>query len=676
MPDGIFTAIKGKRIRQWIGFGGGHEDVPCSGFGVVVCRSKHHFHNPLKPWDQAGFSWPLFPDGESSVRWAQEPNQLVGGKWSWFDGRRYFYEALTTPSPSEREQAWAKTFQALGQVIHLVQDASVPAHSRNDFHPTFNYELWVERVRQREGAKFDAIVMSPHFPDLSILTLPPNPLASIPIAKFWDTDLYDGSNPEVTGSAAIGLSEYSNANFLSEDTQYKGFPFPAKTSVEQRPDLIPDPRDPTRLVIRLYDWKVADGDTGYRLATVGAVRKYVTTHFPEESRRLDRPGLDARVYEDYMRRLLPRAVGYSAALLDYFFRGRIEARLGNGTLEVLNASEEPLGPGTLALYYDDDAGMRRLAAEWSIDRVLPGGQLSLAAGLPPAPTGYMLAFRGTLGGELDAVIGKMVQPEQYLFFEQLSYHSLADGQDPLSFTDWCGNFFYYTAYWPTSIHITGRLHKSPGVEVLKIEVAPVEASDVTYDRNSQSVTIHFAPRLFKPAALIITTDAPVPNPQGFDYPFPNKYVYSQPAGPDDFFPVEGTGSQRATTIYFPLAFPGYWETYGSSIPASCSNRPGESQSNAYIVYGDFSLAPVAGTHRLLTGGYTGYDWESVGEGPQYSRLGAVVEWYIDNGVVDPPGALTEPKVTVEHYYKYFEEKGPEGLKAALPRSSFSVNLLE
>jgi len=33
-------------------------------------------------------------------------------------------------------------------------------------------------------------------------------------------------------------------------------------------------------------------------------------------------------------------------------------------------------------------------------------------------------------------------------------------------------------------------------------------------------------------------------------------------------------------------------------------------------------------------------------------------------------------VTVEHYYKYFEEKGPEGLKAALPRSSFSVNLLE
>ena len=33
---------------------------------------------------------------------------------------------------------------------------------------------------------------------------------------------------------------------------------------------------------------------------------------------------DDRVYEDYVRFLLPRAVGFSAALLDYFFRGRLK----------------------------------------------------------------------------------------------------------------------------------------------------------------------------------------------------------------------------------------------------------------------------------------------------------------------------------------------------------------
>lgn len=34
--------------------------------------------------------------------------------------------------------------------------------------------------------------------------------------------------------------------------------------------------------------------------------------------------LDSRVYEDYAALLLPRAIGYSAGLLDYFFRGRTE----------------------------------------------------------------------------------------------------------------------------------------------------------------------------------------------------------------------------------------------------------------------------------------------------------------------------------------------------------------
>lgn len=671
---GIDETISGKKIVKWIAEGSRREDD--------FFRPFHHFHNPLRSWDDAGFSavLPFFPSlelsvGSSSILWGQEPRQ----GWAWPNARQFYYQALTAPNLSQRERALALTFRSLGHLIHLIQDAAVPAHTRNDPHRAFSYETLVASVQlspdQDDQNFFFSLLTNPHLPDPKWASLEANRLAPIPIANLIDTDRYEQTNPEVTTEALIGLAEYTNANFFSEDTIFsRDFPYPARSSVKEAEYLI-TLRTGER-VRRLYDEKVVDGDTGYRLAIVGVLRDYIQRYQLDPKRYRQERALDEGVYKDYAARLLPRAVGYSAALLDYFFRGRLEARLGNGTLEVLNASDEPLGPGTLALYYDDDAGTRRLVAEWPIERLEPGAQLSFSASAPPGSAGYVLVYRGALGGEADAVIGKVIQPEQYLFFEQLSYQSLAVEQDPWSFTDWCGNFFYYTAYWPTSIHITGRLHKSPGVEVLKIEVAPVEASDVTYDRNSQSVTIHFAPRLFKPAALIITTDAPVPNPQGFDYPFPNKYVYSQPAGPDDFFPVEGTGSQRATTIYFPLAFPSWWETYGSSIPASCSNRPGESQSNAYIVYGDFSLAPVAGTHRLLTGGYTGYDWESVGEGPQYSRLGAVVEWYIDNGVVDPPGALTEPKVTVEHYYKYFEEKGPEGLKAALPRSSFSVNLLE
>jgi hypothetical protein len=47
---------------------------------------------------------------------------------------------------------------------------------------------------------------------------------------------------------------------------------------------------------------------------------------------------------------IPRAVGYSAALLDYFFRGRLDVALvegagGTSELEVTNRGEDPLGAG-------------------------------------------------------------------------------------------------------------------------------------------------------------------------------------------------------------------------------------------------------------------------------------------------------------------------------------------
>jgi hypothetical protein len=35
----------------------------------------------------------------------------------------------------------------VGQLMHLVEDASVPLHTRNDAHLIFNYETWVEKFR-------------------------------------------------------------------------------------------------------------------------------------------------------------------------------------------------------------------------------------------------------------------------------------------------------------------------------------------------------------------------------------------------------------------------------------------------------------------------------------------------------------------------------------------------
>jgi hypothetical protein len=63
--------------------------------------------------------------------------------------------------------------------------------------------------------------------------------APVPIARLFDTNQYDGTNPQVTTQNNIGLSEYTNANFLSSDTMFtdnlpptslKYFPYPKRAS--------------------------------------------------------------------------------------------------------------------------------------------------------------------------------------------------------------------------------------------------------------------------------------------------------------------------------------------------------------------------------------------------------------------------------------------------------------
>ena len=81
------------------------------------------------------------------------------------------------------------------------------------------------------------IAGSPRGPDPSIFSLGvpiPDDVAKVPVARLWDSDQYNGSNPQVTLSPTIGLAEYTHANFFSDDTVFstEQFPFPAGTSVE------------------------------------------------------------------------------------------------------------------------------------------------------------------------------------------------------------------------------------------------------------------------------------------------------------------------------------------------------------------------------------------------------------------------------------------------------------
>ncbi len=252
---------------------------------------------------------------------------------NWDTARNYFYTALISPTTADRETNFAGTFKSLGHVLHLVQDMGVPPHVRDDFagsHFSFvgtsswNPTQWVANL-------FEYYVKN----NPASISLPPiyPTFTDVKLTDFWDTNQYTGNNP--SGGTNQGLAEYTNANFVSDSTIFKKFPYPSKeTSVLKVDYDYPDPFVPGSTIKRQYYKKIADGETngstGYRVAGVDYLwhyRQLVGEPGRSDAEAVVLPPMDDFVHADYAGLILPRAVGYSAALLDYFFRGSIELTL-------------------------------------------------------------------------------------------------------------------------------------------------------------------------------------------------------------------------------------------------------------------------------------------------------------------------------------------------------------
>ncbi|MGH7401038.1 MAG: hypothetical protein ACREKQ_01315 [Candidatus Rokuibacteriota bacterium] len=406
LSTGLATAIRGQELTEWLAQGGRTEDN--------FLRFLNHFHNPLADWSAAGL---LGSVGQSSVLWGQ--NATLSG-WSWQEVRQAYFDALTGQPPSERDASLTRAFEGLGRQVHLIQDAASPGHTRNDPHPLYNYESLVEHVRRADGEAFAAWLAgspdTPGVPDPGWMDLDGDPLAPVATARLIDSDRYLGSNPGATTTALIGMAEYTNANFFSEDRIFtendpdvqKRFPHPSRSSVTEQ-DF--DVRVGSATVKRRYVVKTADGATGYRLATVGFLRDYHRRFSLDWTRFRESPALDESVYRDYAGRLIPRAIAYSTALLNYFFRGGVVAFGNDLSLGFENLGDEAM-EGTFTLYYDDSGDVRRPVpgATWTTTLApfdsVEDLSLSPPSNPPPKEPGrYTLVFRGRMGNEQDAVVG-------------------------------------------------------------------------------------------------------------------------------------------------------------------------------------------------------------------------------------------------------------------------------
>ena len=217
-------------------------------------RSYNHFYDPLT---RLGLS-NIPPDdripplGKDSFTWASErncPGVNFGGfaglgrnvgkynTWSWQNARDYEWLGITAASKPERSQALTDMFRAIGQVVHLLQDASQPQHVRNEHHVYYGIiHIWHSPI-ELYGAR--------NLPTLNYQQgiLNWRSAGFKRLEDFWDRHLYNGNAPalnaDANSSAKLGLAEFANGNVVGDRHLFPEYftpgkvayyPFPSRTT--------------------------------------------------------------------------------------------------------------------------------------------------------------------------------------------------------------------------------------------------------------------------------------------------------------------------------------------------------------------------------------------------------------------------------------------------------------
>jgi len=367
-------------IQTWVMFGAIREDDNPSedpptpqDVETGLSRPLHHFFDPYfnKPLSAAGLD-AIENDVRKNVDWAigtkdsfnasNTPESPRRNRFTVFDARESMFRALTlmTSSGSSysdistgidatmkqqwRQAYWATAFRALGDVLHLNQDMAQPQHTRNEPHSgklcplnkiclaghTSIYEKYINaRALEEKGFNSLSPFRLPVTISISPLALGPYPIPAF--AKYTD---YWSTSPGPNSLTGKGLADYSNRGF-----------FTAAKNLGSTAYLLPS-SNPANYTIRSTVPKLWDGSastdstpayvyygdvpdtyqqnsaSNIPLTTYGMWDQFLSSKSLPNKYTLNRLNYDAMA--DL---LLPRAVAYSAGLINFFFRGRLDITL-------------------------------------------------------------------------------------------------------------------------------------------------------------------------------------------------------------------------------------------------------------------------------------------------------------------------------------------------------------
>jgi hypothetical protein len=358
-------------IAQLIRYGACYEDEE-----EPFARSISHFYNP----QQGGAAAPL---GPNSLDWMLKRGVGTAksgvNHFTYMDAREAFYKALThaaaVPDPEVQRAAnyvrasnWGTTFQALGHIVHHLQDMGSPQHARSDYHcnsveacdglitggvlglyrPS-GYETYWER----QFGLIRGLAQSATIPML--FGLP---------REFWNINT-DGNlvttDPARPMGANEGIAAYTSTNFTSVGKDFEtrvisstdntasyapafGLRFPTPSGIVN--DVNASELFPAESLPVVRDTLCGGSTTNCVMGFMGteqdpSARTSALSYFSKEllvPRDPNKPNSAVYVgkgvfsqnfftYVDAANKLVPTAVSYSAGLINYFFRGEMEISL-------------------------------------------------------------------------------------------------------------------------------------------------------------------------------------------------------------------------------------------------------------------------------------------------------------------------------------------------------------
>jgi hypothetical protein len=395
------TKTATQTAMEWIKEGSVCEDDTVT---ETFFRYKNHFYDPVHKKGLGGIFWPNsgIMSGERAPDWAIDMGPADKQLYSFSQGRKYYYDAVTKSTDVERKANLARMFRTLGNVMHVVQDMAQPQHTRNDSHalPSSRYETYTDANRAK-------------------LTYDGEEIPKYATAQEYFTN----------------LAQFSNNNFVSAGTNFNnlvngqvvpnsGYALPVPGVATEVPvhtltpavsaDILAKCGASTPCVMTFYSTKQTVENK--RATTVSIFDQYIkkpvtyTDSVTSTGYQSDRVFmLNSYTFDSAHPFLIPRAVAYSTGILDYFFRGSIDMAPDTrnyGKYLIRNRGAEDMS-GNFALYYDAVDGNRYPVpnAAWSNTTIAAGGQVNNLSVLwpgnpaPQTPGEFTLVFNGTMGAE-------------------------------------------------------------------------------------------------------------------------------------------------------------------------------------------------------------------------------------------------------------------------------------